>query len=1177
LALGLRKKIILAFIVPSVAGAIAVAGFLHFALLNAAKENWIPGNRFLIHTLSSYIQQNIDIARKTLEATAQLPTFKSLPDLELIDRKINGIPENADQQKKWHLDALRNELALFSVLFVLTPNGDHYLSHPFSIQKKLQKYNLSDRPYFIEAARTKKTVVSDSFLGADGIPAVAIDVPILNAKGDIQAHLGGVFHLSKLSGLISPGLISPFERAFIVDSKGHLIAHSDKRLLVKQAGNQFEDLGLAKSLLSKTGQDEQSSSVDYTSPTTGKAYLTVHRHFPNGWLLVLLRDIRSLEQEVKPQVVSVSFLMAFLLLAIGGIGVLAVSRVTQKWFKSQDELQKAHSLLEHRVEERTRNLEQQKALFEGIFRDVPDAMVLADTNRQIFMANPGFTRIFGYTEDEVIGRDAEFLYLSHSDFILRGRERFNVEATEQIDPYVTNYARKDGTVFPGEAIGTPIKDGKGQTIAFIGLVRDITQRRRTERLVREKSRSIELLQKVAAFANENTDITTVLRTSLQLIGHYFDWSIGHIYFVDKKADKLRPSKIWYLDDAEKYQPFITLTEKTILTPGNGLPGIVAEEGEPVWISDLDAQKKSTFPRRKVWLKIGMLAGFAFPIKVGGRVAAVMEFFAKHDKPPQSVQFEIMDSIAAQLGRAIERSEANEALIESQNRFKDFAESASDWFWEMDEDLRFTFISEGNRGNSYFDKTACIGKKREEITREALTDTKWRKHLDDMKARRPIKDFTYNMVIPDGEERTIRVNGTPLFDEKGRFRGYRGTGKDITEQYQAALELQHAKEQADKANRAKSDFLASMSHELRTPLNAVLGFAQMLQYDPTSPLTPSQEENVGHIIEGGQHLLELVNDILDLVKIEAHQIALLIEDVSANEVVEKCVSLTQPIGIERGIHIIDEFSSGPQFTLKTDKVRFKQVLLNLLSNAAKYNKDGGEVTIRGEKVGHGYLRISVSDTGIGIAEEDFDSVFEVFQRLDADAMVAREGTGIGLTVTKLIVSELAGRIGFDSELGKGSVFWFELPLTENQEVLIWSDTLRIGIDAIDRDHRRLLELINAPALRTGNNHEVALVLNELTHYVHNHFRREEAVMRICKYPALKKHIKGHKNLTDTVQQLSREWSNAPTDQTLSQLRVFLSQWLFDHIVRHDKELAHFVTGREKEIEHFLFNLELDDSA
>jgi len=957
----------------------------------------------------------------------------------------------------------------------------------------------------------------------------------------------------------------------------NLIAHSDKSLLVKQAGNQFEDLGLAKSLLSKIGQDEQSLSVNYKSPVTGKAYLTVHQHFPNGWLLVLLRDIRSLEQEVTPQVISASFLVAVLLLAIGAIGVLAVSRVTRKWFKSQDELQKAHSLLEHRVEERTRNLEQQKALFEGIFRDVPDAMVLADTNRQIFMANPGFTRIFGYTEDEVIGRDAEFLYLSRSDFILRGRERFNIEATEQIDPYVTNYIRKDGTVFPGETIGTPIKDGKGQTIAFIGLVRDITQRRRTERLVREKSRSIELLQKVAAFANENTDITTVLKTSLQLIGDYFDWSIGHIYFADKETDKLRPSKIWYLDDAEKYHPFITLTEKTTLTLGNGLPGLVAKEGEPVWISDLDAQKKSTFSRRKIGFKIGMLAGFAFPIKVGGQVAAVMEFFAKHDRPPQSVQFEIMDSIAAQLGRAIERSEANAALIESQKRFKDFAESASDWFWEMNEDLRFTFISEGNQGNSFFDQTACIGKKRQEITQEALADKKWQAHIADMEAHRPIKDFTYNMITPGGEERTIRVNGTPLFDENGRFRGYRGTGKDITEQHQAALELQNAKKEADKANRAKSDFLASMSHELRTPLNAVLGFAQMLQYDPTSPLTPSQEENIGHIIEGGQHLLELVNDILDLVKVEAHQIALSIEDASANEIVQKCVSLTQPIGLERDIHIIDDFSSGPQFTLKTDKVRFKQVLLNLLSNAVKYNKDGGDVTVRGEKVGHGYLRISVSDTGIGIAKDDFDSVFEVFQRLDADAMVAREGTGIGLTVTKLIVTELAGRIGFDSELGKGSVFWFELPLADNQEVLIWSDTLRIGIDAIDQDHRHLLELVNSPALQTGSTHEVTAVLNELTYYVQNHFRREEAVMRACEYPAIKKHIKGHNNLTDKVQQLSQEWSNAPTDQTLSQLRIFLSQWLFNHIIRHDKELAHFVAGREEEIEHFLLNLELDDSA
>ncbi|NQU59189.1 MAG: HAMP domain-containing protein, partial [Rhodospirillales bacterium] len=259
----------------------------------------------------------------------------------------------------------------------------------------------------------------------------------------------------------------------------------------------------------------------------------------------------------------------------------------------------------------------------------------------------------------------------------------------------------------------------------------------------------------------------------------------------------------------------------------------------------------------------------------------------------------------------------------------------------------------------------------------------------------------------------------------------------------SIELELSKAEAEAANMAKSEFLASMSHELRTPLNAVLGFAQMLQFDPKNQLSSDQNAHVEHILEGGEHLLELINEVLDLARIEARQLDLSLEEVDAYEVVTACVALTVPLGERRGIKIIEQFSSEPLGYLRTDHLRLKQVLLNLLSNAVKYNRDGGTVTVEGRETEDGFLRLSVSDTGIGIAEKDYSDVFQMFHRLGADPMIAREGTGIGLTVTKLLVERMAGRVGFESEVGVGSTFWFELPWASNENVIIWVDSLSIG--------------------------------------------------------------------------------------------------------------------------------------
>ena len=371
--------------------------------------------------------------------------------------------------------------------------------------------------------------------------------------------------------------------------------------------------------------------------------------------------------------------------------------------------------------------------------------------------------------------------------------------------------------------------------------------------------------------------------------------------------------------------------------------------------------------------------------------------------------------------------------------------------------------------------------------------------------------------------------------------------------------------ADKARAAsdeKSAFLARVSHELRTPLNAVLGFAQMLQYDPKTPLTSSQEESVGNIIEGGQHLLELVNDILDLVRIEAHQVSLSVQKVDANEIVKNCVDLSLPLGQPNGVEIIDGLSDRAPFLLRADEVRLKQILLNLLSNAVKYNRPNGKVVVDGWETKNKFLRLEVSDTGIGITKEDFQGVFEVFQRIDADPMVAREGTGIGLSVSKLLVEKMAGRIGFESELGVGSTFWVELPLASKRDVLIWGDTMRTGNDQIDRDHQVLVALLNKTAQNDIKEAQVDDVLSELVEYTHKHFRREEKIMKLCGYPELDKHCRIHEKLSSQVQSLSDQWQHNRSEENLDALRLFLRDWLFDHIINVDTKLTAYISGPKK---------------
>ncbi len=247
---------------------------------------------------------------------------------------------------------------------------------------------------------------------------------------------------------------------------------------------------------------------------------------------------------------------------------------------------------------------------------------------------------------------------------------------------------------------------------------------------------------------------------------------------------------------------------------------------------------------------------------------------------------------------------------------------------------------------------------------------------------------------------------------------------IFERCRTELQLQEARLQAEKASSAKSKFLSRMSHELRTPLNSIIGFAQLLDIDDAKHMSSSDRDSVKHILRGGWHLVDMVNDLLDLSSIEANKLELKSEVVDLNDCIQECISLMQPLAQQREITLQVRVDDCTGTKVQADHVRLRQVLLNLMANAVKYNRQGGSVTLSCEQIGADVIRVSIIDTGPGIAEADMQSIFEPFSRLYLDTY-AKEGTGIGLTIARQLINGMGGSIGVTSVLGNGSTFWIEL--------------------------------------------------------------------------------------------------------------------------------------------------------
>ena len=385
--------------------------------------------------------------------------------------------------------------------------------------------------------------------------------------------------------------------------------------------------------------------------------------------------------------------------------------------------------------------------------------------------------------------------------------------------------------------------------------------------------------------------------------------------------------------------------------------------------------------------------------------------------------------------ARKESEAEASLTQ---RFYRLLESAPDAIFEVDREGRILLANAEAERMFRAKRADLVGQKIESLVPERFR-SKHASHRDGYSAHpisRPMgSGLDLYALRKDGVEFAVDINLSPV--EAGDPSRVMCVVRDVTSRRRAeeqiALlnqnladanrQLELRNREVERANQLKSEFLASMSHELRTPLNAIIGFSDLLKEQTREVLSEKQMRFMGHIGQGARHLLELINDILDLSKIEAGRLELMRENFSVEEALDETLASVRKMAADKQINI--ERHSPPALTLVADRLRFKEILVNLLSNAVKFTPEGGSISV-GAVSGSGWVTFSVSDTGVGIAPEDHSAIFESFRQAGATTKGVREGTGLGLAITKRLVELHGGRIWVESEPGRGSRFHFGLP-------------------------------------------------------------------------------------------------------------------------------------------------------
>jgi PAS domain S-box-containing protein len=660
----------------------------------------------------------------------------------------------------------------------------------------------------------------------------------------------------------------------------------------------------------------------------------------------------------------------------------------------------------HRRMSEARERESQE-FFAKSFQTTPALMVIARlSDGHILEANAGFEQASGYTRAEALGRNTLELGLW-------------AEAMER-DRFV-DLLRREGRVRDFEGVfrnreGSPrylllnadvFEMHGNKCMLTVGV--DISERRRQQRV---QDATYHIAQAVLA----GGDLTALFAELHRIVAGLLP--ARNFYVALLSPDSSLLSFPYFVDETVPAPP---PTRK----PGFGLTEYVLHTGRALLTT---ADELTVLLRdHRQYVPVGKPAALwlGVPLTIEGRaigVIAVQDYhnpaaFTEEDK-------RLLTFVAGQAAAAVHRRQAEEALQRAERQYREMFENALEGLYQTTPAGHFLRANAAMARMLGYDSPAALLAAINDVGRQLYADPGRRaQFLELIRLSDSLPDFESEVLRADGSRLHLSESVRVVRNAAGEISHFEGVAIDVTATHERARALREARDAADAANHAKSHFLASMSHELRTPLNGILGYTQILRRDPA--LTAKQRDGVAVIHQSADHLLALINDVLDLAKIEAHKLELHPAEFDLPEFVRAVEGVFQPRAREKGLLLETAFAPDLPPVVLGDAQRLRQIVFNLLSNSVKFTRQGG-VIFSVEPAAGGRIRFSVSDSGPGIAPEERPRLFEPFAQI-GDHRLHAEGTGLGLNISRGIVEQMGGTLQVESRTGWGSRFWFEVPL------------------------------------------------------------------------------------------------------------------------------------------------------
>ena len=640
-----------------------------------------------------------------------------------------------------------------------------------------------------------------------------------------------------------------------------------------------------------------------------------------------------------------------------------------------------------------------------VLEHLPEATLAATADGIITLWNRAACVVFGYSSEEIVGRNINDLAGAGSavtPLIQHALKEKRLVSDDQLRGRARN-----GLEFDLHLSIAPLPDADSVVIT----ARNITYAKRNERRAAAE-------YAVTRALSESTSPEHAFRRVLAAVSAELAWAYAALW-TPRRSNYLECAISWHSSD-RSLADFDRENRRVRLERGRGLPGRVWSEGVPIWIEDF---YEADFPRAALSREADLRCAIGVPIIVGGDLFGVMEFFAREVRVRDDAVLRTMLGIGSEVGQYILRVRAEEEMRTSEQRFRTLAQSASDAIVTLDDNSRIQYANPAVQRIFGYAPEALIGRRIGLLMpkRFRAAHRKGMRHY----LQTGIKNIPWSSIELVGRHRDCHE--VPIEISFGEFTAghqhfFTGVIRDVTDR-------QQEREVLENALQARSEFLAAMSHELRTPLQAVIGYGGLLQARLAGPLTEQQEQHLMRIQLSAEHLLQLIDQVLDVSRADAGTLRLQIEDVDIAEIIAQACTLLGPQVDAKHLRLHCEIADDERLKhVRADRQRLRQILLNLLTNAVKFT-DAGSIEVHAtiDASGH-YVFIDVVDTGIGIAPEAAARIFEPFYQAETAFHKRASGIGLGLSIVKRLTEAMNGTVSVQSMPQRGSRFRITLPVT-----------------------------------------------------------------------------------------------------------------------------------------------------